>query len=238
MKVVFAGPSLWGTTWDGVPAIDLRPPAVQGDVYAAVRAGANVIGLIDGAFESVAATWHKEILFALAQGVQVFGGASIGALRAAECAAFGMIGVGEIYRAYAAGDIVDDAAVALLHGPADLGYLPLTEALVNVRATLAHTQQAGLISDAEYACLHGAAERLFFKERTWDRIIADAALPRRDVAELRRVLIENEVNQKRIDAEALMHCIHEAENTRQPTPRAWEFVRTTQFNHWIVQDPK
>ena len=74
-----------------------------------------------------------------------------------------MIGVGEIYRAYAAGDIVDDAVVALLHGPADLGYLPLTEALVNVRATLAHTQQAGLISDAEYACLHGAAERPVFQ---------------------------------------------------------------------------
>ena len=44
----------------------------------AVIEGATVIGLIDGFFENVASVWHKEILFALSEGVQVFGAASMG----------------------------------------------------------------------------------------------------------------------------------------------------------------
>ncbi|MEJ0097006.1 MAG: TfuA-like protein [Bauldia sp.] len=50
----------------------------------AVLAGASVIGLVDGVFENVASVWHKEILYALSEGVQVFGAASMGALRAAD----------------------------------------------------------------------------------------------------------------------------------------------------------
>ena len=46
----------------------------------------------------------------------VDGGGSLGALRAAECAHFGMIGVGEIFTRYMSGDLVDDCAVAQLHG--------------------------------------------------------------------------------------------------------------------------
>ena len=58
-----------------------------------------VIGIIDGYFEIVPTVWHKEILWAMAQGIHVFGAASIGALRAAELDAFGMRGIGRIYEA-------------------------------------------------------------------------------------------------------------------------------------------
>jgi hypothetical protein len=97
MKLVFAGPSIHGETVD-LTGIELRPPAVQGDLLRAVVEGASVIGLIDGAFEATASVWHKEILHALSEGVAVVGGASMGALRAAECAAFGMEPVGQIAR--------------------------------------------------------------------------------------------------------------------------------------------
>ena len=42
-----------------------------------------------GAFASVPAVRHKEILWALSEGIPVIGAASIGALRAAELTAFG-----------------------------------------------------------------------------------------------------------------------------------------------------
>ncbi|MCW2307375.1 TfuA-like protein [Rhodobium gokarnense] len=236
MKVIFAGPSLSGMPWNEAADVDLRAPAAQGDVYAAVGGGANVIGLIDGAYESVAAIWHKEILFALAQGVQVFGGASIGALRAAECAAFGMIGVGEIYRAYAAGDVDDDAAVALLHGPAELGYAPLTEPLVNVWATLAHAQQQGLISGEEQVRLAAAAEATFFKERTWGTIVAGAGLAPARRAALARILKENGVDQKQLDAAAVLQAVRGAKNARVPQPEGWEFAHTAQFRQWVARE--
>ena len=54
----------------------------------------RAIGIIDGVFLDVASVWHREILWALSQGVHVFGAASMGALRAAELDGFGMRGVG------------------------------------------------------------------------------------------------------------------------------------------------
>jgi hypothetical protein len=126
MKILFAGPSLYRTDWsagrvrDGV---DCRGPAAQGDIARAVVEGAAAIGLVDGRYEDIAAVWHKEILYAIEQGVPVFGAASMGALRAAECADFGMIGLGAVYERYRSGGLADDAAVAQLHAPAELGYL-------------------------------------------------------------------------------------------------------------------
>ena len=130
------------------PLFVCRGPARQGDIARAALEGASAIGLVDGLYEDVAAPWHKEILFALAQGVTVLGGASIGALRAAECAAFGMIGVGDIFESYVSGARVDDSDVAQLHAPAELDYAPLTEALVNVEATLAALVAGGRLGSA------------------------------------------------------------------------------------------
>src|SRR5262249_38606786 len=129
MKIVFAGPSLHGSTLKPDAGIEMRPPARQGDVFRAAMEGANIIGLTDGVSEQVPAIWTKETVHALANGVQVFGAASLGALRAAECAAFGMIGIGAIFEDCTTYRIEDDADVALLHGPRELGYLPLSEAL-------------------------------------------------------------------------------------------------------------
>ena len=76
-------------------------PARQGDIWRAVRAHRPVaIGLIDGVFFHEPAVWHREILWALAEGVHVFGAASMGALRAAELEPFGMRGVGRVFAAY------------------------------------------------------------------------------------------------------------------------------------------
>ena len=52
----------------------------------------------------------------------------MGALRAAELAPFGMIGIGTIFEAYRDGIYTDDDEVALLHRPAALGYSAMSEA--------------------------------------------------------------------------------------------------------------
>lgn len=145
LKIIFAGPSLPDAASLAGEGICVLPPATQGDVFAAVEQGANVIGLIDGGFEYAAPVWHKEILHALSLGVAVLGAASMGALRAAECHPFGMIGIGRIFEDYRIGRLVDDAAVALTHAPSALGSKALTVPLVNVSATLDVMEDRGLL---------------------------------------------------------------------------------------------
>ena len=152
--VIFAGPSLppnarlaWGLD------IDWRPPVRQGDLYRAALGRPAVIGVIDGYFEVTPTVWHKEILWAMTQGIHVFGAASIGALRAAELDVFGMKGIGRIYEDFRDGVLEDDDEVAVLHGPDELGYPPLTEA-----AQTRLTYIAGIrddLSPAEYTAAPG-----------------------------------------------------------------------------------
>ncbi|WFU08674.1 TfuA-like protein [Rhizobium sp. CB3090] len=224
MKFLFVGPTLPDAADIAGPDIILRPPARQGDIVGAMEEGANVIGLIDGFFENVAPVWHKEILFALSKGVHVYGAASMGALRAAECAAFGMIGIGRIFEAYASGAIADDSAVAQIHGPAELGHLPLSEPLVNVQTTLHALAEAGAISEAEHAALQARAEAMFFKSLTYRSLANTADLPdptRRQ--EIYGLLRANAVNQKRIDALELLHAVADCPNERQQPSRDWTF---------------
>src|SRR5262249_8598482 len=115
--IVFVGPTLPAAEIAArLPGARALPPVAVGDVLALLRRrGAARIAIIDGAFEHMAAVWHKEILLAIERGIAVWGAASMGALRAAELAPFGMRGVGAIYRAFAAGRLVADDEVAVAH---------------------------------------------------------------------------------------------------------------------------
>ena len=226
MKALFAGPSLYGDIVEGriaaAPEIICRGPAAQGDIAAAVLDGATAIGLVDGRYEDVAAPWHKEILFALSEGVAVYGGGSLGALRAAECARFGMIGVGEIFARYMSGDLVDDSAVAQLHAPAELDYMPLTEALVNVEATIRRLAARGLIDPALAEALEASARVLFFKRLTFQALVERAGAP----ASLIALLADHRVDRKREDALALVAQLRARDDALAAKP-AWELARPT-----------
>ena len=115
---IFTGPTL--SPHDVCAELDAvcLPPVSQGDVYRAGLSGPLAIGIIDGYFESVPAVWHKEILWALTQGIHVFGSASMGALRAVELASFGMVGIGKIFEAFRDGTLEDDdGSVRGVHAP-------------------------------------------------------------------------------------------------------------------------
>jgi hypothetical protein len=209
--VIFAGPSLPPNARLACGLdIDWRPPVRQGDLYRAALGRPKIIGVIDGYFEVTPTVWHKEILWAMAQGIHVFGAASIGALRAAELDVFGMKGIGRIYEDFRDGVLVDDDEVAVLHGPAELGYPPLTEAMVNIRATLAAAISASIVSGALAAELTTIAKSLFYKERTYEAMLDGAAKAGFDTPELARFvawLPAGRVDQKRLDALAMLDAI-------------------------------
>ncbi len=228
MKIVFVGPSLPDAAAVCGDAVTPRPPAAHGDILATVREGATAIGLIDGNFEHVAPVWHKEILHALEQGVAVFGAASMGALRAAECDRFGMIGIGRIYEDYATGQRMDDADVAVLHGPAELGYPSLSLPLVNAEATLDRIEGMDVIDKSYISILREAARSLFYKDRAWPAVLEKAgAVENRNL--LMQLLHATAVNQKRDDALALVRALSDYE-PQAPVKRGnWSFRSTAQW---------
>jgi hypothetical protein len=210
--VLFVGPTLRGDDIESLTDCTVLPPASQGDLFRIAQTKPRAIGLIDGYFDAMPAVWHKEILWAMAQGIHIFGSASMGALRAAELHALGMVGVGEIFTAYRDGVLQDDDEVAVLHGPADSGFLPLSEAMVNVRATLARAEAGGVIARGSRERLEHLAKATFYQERTWPTLLAEgraAGLPKDELAALETWLVGGRVDQKRRDALSMVDAMRE-----------------------------
>lgn len=170
--VVFVGPTLAPEVVSDRLDATILPPVRQGDVYRVAGDKPAAIGIIDGFFEGVPSVWHKEILWAIEQGIPVFGSASMGALRAAELADFGMIGVGRIFEDYRDGILQDDDEVAVLHSPAELGFQPLSEPMVSIRATVAEAQTAGILPPDTAAEMLRCAKGLHYRHRIWPDILA------------------------------------------------------------------
>jgi len=185
--VIFLGPSLpRAKARQELDAVYL-PPVAQGDVTRALALRPKAIGIIDGYFECIPTVWHKEILHALSQGVAVFGASSMGALRAAELHPFGMTGVGAVFESYRDGRLEDDDEVAVTHGPAELGYPMLSEAMVNIRRTLSDAAADRCIAAGTAARLEALAKALPYRERTYGRLLAIAADIGLDAGELARL---------------------------------------------------
>jgi hypothetical protein len=206
--VVFRGPTVTAAEVHAVlPDAQCRPPAGQGDVHRAVLAGATVVALIDGTFERGPAVWHKEILDALARGVTVLGAASMGALRAVECGAYGMRAVGRIAAAYADGSLTDDDEVTVAHLDAEHDWRCVSEALVNTRATLAEAVTEEIIDADTAADLIALAKQAFYAERSWPRLFADATAAGVDTNALRAWLPGHRVDAKHRDAQELLTVV-------------------------------
>ena len=222
--VVFLGPTLSHDDARDVLDAEYRPPAAHGDVLRAALRRPRAIGLVDGVFERVPAVWHKEILFALSEGVHVYGAASMGALRAAELDAFGMRGVGTVYRAYADGVLEDDDEVAVAHAGTEHGFRALSDAMVDVRATLAAAVGAGVIHEGTADGLVARIKSTFYAERA-----LVAALDRADEEHelLRAWLPGGRVERKREDALELLRAIRrDLDDGLEPFRPTWTLQRT------------
>lgn len=175
--VVFLGPSLSRQQAREIyPDALYLPPARMGDLLSAVhRYRPHAIALIDGSFYQSMATYHKEIIEAMHEGIWVIGASSMGALRAAECAAFGMIGIGEVYQAYATGVYEDDDEVALSHVDEEFDFRPVTDALVDIRASLHEALESGVITEGEHRELVTRQKARWFMERHLLESVVDAS---------------------------------------------------------------
>jgi len=226
---VFLGPSL--PVGDAVRILGdaaYLPPVAVGDVYRLVReARPRRVVIIDGYFERMAAVWHKELLWALEQGVALYGAASMGALRAAELADFGMVGAGRVYRGYRSGRLVADDEVAVVHGPAERGYPAMSTALVDLRAGLDTAVRRGVVSRRCQARLLELAREMFYRDRSWEALVAAgraAEMPRAQMDRL-AALAAGLPSVKAADARGLLRRLAKEPVGRRGRP-AWRMERT------------
>lgn len=166
---VFAGPTL--PHWQAERPFVHHRPAAAGDLLRLLAGPPCTVVLIDGLFNNHRAVWHKEILVLMARGFRVIGAGGIGALRAAELAPFGMIGVGAIFAAYSAGKVTSDEEVSV--GYAEPPYAT-SISQIDVRATLVRAVRAGILDGAQARRLREASDRCFYKDRNWPDIITTA----------------------------------------------------------------
>lgn len=226
---VFLGPTL--PRDDAAELLDAvyLPPVAQGDVARIVGERPDAIAIVDGYFENVPSVWHKEILYALSQRIPVYGASSMGALRAAELHPFGMIGVGAVFEAYRDGRLEDDDEVAVIHGPPELGYPALSEAMVNIRRTLADAVGDGVVGAGDAGVLERIAKGLPYRERSYGRLLrlaGSAGVESATLARLKAWLPQGLVDQKREDAVRLLKILSDMKAESMP-PVRFHFERTT-----------
>jgi hypothetical protein len=170
--IVFLGPSLRATEAGALVDAEYHPPAGQGDVYRVLAAGVDMIVLIDGVFHSTPSVWQRELLDALEDGITVLGGASMGAIRAAELEPFGMQGSGTVFRWYRDGVIEGDDEVALRHSDIDHDFRALSEPLVNIRATLVAAVSESCVDVATAGALLEEAKATYYPDRCYRQLLA------------------------------------------------------------------
>src|SRR5262249_109421 len=98
------------------------------------------------------------------------------------------------------------------HAAASDGYRPLSTAMVNVRATLAAAEHAGAIGEGTARALVRLAKEMFYADRVYPAILrrgAEEGLPAEELDRLRAFLREGQVDQKRLDAVAMLHAVRE-----------------------------
>lgn len=229
--VVFLGPTMpVAAAREILPDAIYMPPAAQSDILSVVdQVHPDALLLIDGVFTQDLSVWHKEILYALEKGVAVYGSSSMGALRVAETAVYGAVGIGEIFDAYMSGALTDDDEVAVSHATDEHGHRSLSEPMVNIRSTLRAAQAAGVIDQLQHDELIDLGKARFFPERSYNQLFADAEAAGMDTAELREFVKAHKVDQKRLDAIALLTHI-QTQGVTPPPP-----ISTTRSHPFLAQ---
>jgi hypothetical protein len=217
---VFLGPTLPRDQAKAILDAHYLPPVRTGDVYRLAKLQPRAIVIIDGYFDRVPAVWHKEILWAMKEGIHVFGASSMGALRAAELHTFGMEGVGQIFENFASGKLEDDDEVAVAHTQADEGYQSLSVAMVDIRATLQKAHDAGIITQSLHDALIQHVKAQFYPHRNYQLIVRYIRDHSDDLTKFEQWLDDHQVHQKQLDAKQVLQVVR----NRFATPQAPKVV--------------
>ncbi|HMK53974.1 MAG TPA: TfuA-related McrA-glycine thioamidation protein [Methanobacteriaceae archaeon] len=203
--IIFIGPSISLEEAEKILKADYRHPVGRGDVNMAIMDHPYIIGIIDGVFHQEPAVSHREILDALDKNIIVVGGASMGALRAAELDEMGMIGVGKVYQSYKNGLIESDDEVAVVFEPSTQEQL--SEALVTMNYNFKKAYQHGIVSKEEWDQLYRAAKDIYYPKRTYAIVFRNSGIEPEKINKLETFLEKYGEDIKNQDAREVLNYI-------------------------------
>jgi len=145
-SVAFIGGSIPKMERPADERLVITTPAEQGDLLMAILAGFRNILIIDGYFYSKFPCTTFEVMLALEQGLNVFGAASIGALRAVELDHYGMTGMGYVYDTLKRKPVKPYHIVAQTYTEEDAA---LTPPLADIIYFLNSAVAAGVLAEAD-----------------------------------------------------------------------------------------
>lgn len=204
--VIFAGPSVAAADLQAEGEIEVLPPVRRGDIEAVLARDEppTRIGIVDGEFMQSLMISPKEIARPMENGrARFYGSSSIGALRAVELSALGMVGIGRVFQLYATGAVRADDEVAMVFDADSMR--ALSEPMVNIRVAIAAARERGIVSEELATMFLSTAKQLYYPDRTYQRVLSLLAptYPAAELDPLRDYLAAEAPNAKREDAVAL-----------------------------------
>lgn len=194
---VFAGPTIGRAEVAArMPDARIEPPAARGNLDRLRAEGVSTFLIIDGVFAHALAVSPGEVVRTCRAGARVIGAASLGAIRAAECAPAGVEGVGAVQQLYRWRVIRDDDEVAVAVDPSR-DHRAVSDALIAIRFAVLAGLRRGLLDRRQASAVLASAKATHFSRRRWFSALADAGVE--DSDELRAVWRAGDV--KRRDAE-------------------------------------
>ena len=205
--IVYAGISLPREEAERM-AVEVRPPIKRGDLDQ--LSDIKSVAIIDGELDEASVLSTGEIIRALRRGMRISGAASVGAMRAYETRAEGMIGHGWVFEAYCQRLITGSDEIEVLYDP----YLhrQLTIPLVNVRFCLEKMIGRHRITPDEANDVMTSIRQLSLAERDRRNILLHLTrvLGRERVKQTLKFVSPAEVDVKRSDAKQLLCFLNNA----------------------------
>lgn len=225
---IYAGLSLSESELHAVlPDAEFHGPIERFDLLKDIDLGYNVVGIIDGKFQNRFTVNSGEILDAIRCGLKIYGGSSMGALRAAETEALGMVGCGKIFEMIRQTPLFRDDFLGQSIGYEDLktSSIPYVDLHFEVERKLSQ----GSIQYEHAEKIRKIFSEIFYLERyreslIWeikkqfpeDKALENAAL----------VVFQNFQSQKNIDAKLMLERIkQDLILVEQQNHRLWEIQK-------------
>ncbi|MEL6671397.1 MAG: TfuA-like protein [Bacteroidota bacterium] len=171
--ILFAGPSLSPEALTLIESLDIQlmPPVYRGNVEDLTQQGyQGTLIVVDGYFREYPAVGHLELRKALEAGIRIFGLSSMGAIRAYEMQAWGMIGYGKTFQWFQRMEDFQDDEVALLHGPGP-DFWMFSEPLVHMRECLEDFVKQNWVEKKQAAAIIADMKSRYFGDRLLDDFI-------------------------------------------------------------------
>lgn len=210
MKIkIYAGLSVEAKDIEEIlPGAEVAGPVQRGDILKDVAEGYNVVALIDGKFDQNLAVAPSEVMDALRAGVRVYGSSSMGALRAAETAAYGTIGYGRVFEYIKNSENFRDDYLGQLFINKDIQWK--SPAYIDFYFSAQNLVQIKKISKALAGRICALYEEIFYAQRCEDALLDSIRKQKKNAAELLKaaqlIFSEND-SQKSKDAKGLLSLI-------------------------------